>query len=100
MSYGSVARLEKSLGMGRARPDFIAVVQGDTLAPSCRCADRLRKLVSPDETVVGRTLMEHPVELVEGAREVLETLRASDHELRGAAQGNQHSSQRQPICLR
>src|SRR5215210_466939 len=29
----------------------------------------------------GRTLLEHPVELVEGAREVLESLRARDHEL-------------------
>src|SRR5215210_9136561 len=27
----------------------------------------------------GRTMLEHPVELVEGAREVLETLRARDH---------------------
>src|ERR687893_2698113 len=29
----------------------------------------------------GRTMIEHPVELIEGAREVLETLRAGDHEL-------------------
>ncbi len=29
----------------------------------------------------GRTMLEHPVELIEGAREVLETLRARDHEL-------------------
>ena len=29
----------------------------------------------------GRTMIEHPVELVEGAREILETLRAHDHEL-------------------
>src|SRR5689334_7361575 len=29
----------------------------------------------------GRTLVEHPVEAVEGAREVLETLRSRDHEL-------------------
>jgi putative hydrolase of the HAD superfamily len=29
----------------------------------------------------GRSMIEHPVELVEGAREVLETLRARDHEL-------------------
>ena len=30
---------------------------------------------------IGRTMIEHPVELVEGAREMLETLRAHDHEL-------------------
>ena len=29
----------------------------------------------------GRTMIEHPVELVEGAREVLDRLRARDHEL-------------------
>ena len=29
----------------------------------------------------GRTMLEHPIELIEGAREVLETLRARDHEL-------------------
>lgn len=29
----------------------------------------------------GRAMLEHPVELIEGAREVLETLRARDHEL-------------------
>jgi FMN phosphatase YigB (HAD superfamily) len=29
----------------------------------------------------GRTMTEHPVELIEGAREVLETLRSRDHEL-------------------
>jgi hypothetical protein len=29
----------------------------------------------------GRSMIEHPVELVEGVREVLETLRARDHEL-------------------
>ncbi|MFD0460878.1 HAD hydrolase-like protein [Microvirga aerilata] len=29
----------------------------------------------------GRTMLEHPVELIEGAREALETLRARDHEL-------------------
>ena len=29
----------------------------------------------------GRTMIEHPVELIEGAREVLEMLRARDHEL-------------------
>src|ERR687893_1526370 len=29
----------------------------------------------------GRTMIEHPIELIEGAREVLETLRARDHEL-------------------
>src|SRR3954468_3950256 len=29
----------------------------------------------------GRTMLEHPLELVEGAREVLESLRARDHEL-------------------
>ncbi len=28
-----------------------------------------------------RTMLEHPVELIEGARDVLETLRARDHEL-------------------
>ncbi len=28
-----------------------------------------------------RTMLEHPVELIEGAREMLETLRARDHEL-------------------
>src|SRR5215211_3071659 len=36
----------------------------------------------------GRTLLEHPVELVEGAREVLETLRARDHELWLIADGD------------
>jgi putative hydrolase of the HAD superfamily len=30
---------------------------------------------------VGRAMLEHPVELIEGAREVLESLRARDHEL-------------------
>ena len=29
----------------------------------------------------GRTMLEHPIELIEGAREVLETLRSRDHEL-------------------
>jgi putative hydrolase of the HAD superfamily len=29
----------------------------------------------------GRTMLKHPIELIEGAREVLETLRARDHEL-------------------
>ncbi len=29
----------------------------------------------------GRTMIEHPIELIEGAREVLESLRARDHEL-------------------
>jgi putative hydrolase of the HAD superfamily len=29
----------------------------------------------------GRTMIEQPVELIEGAREVLETLRSRDHEL-------------------
>jgi putative hydrolase of the HAD superfamily len=29
----------------------------------------------------GKIMLEHPVELIEGAREVLETLRARDHEL-------------------
>jgi putative hydrolase of the HAD superfamily len=29
----------------------------------------------------GRTMLKHPIELIEGAREVLETLRAQDHEL-------------------
>src|SRR3954469_16240780 len=36
----------------------------------------------------GRTLLEHPVEVVEGAREVLETLRARDHELWLIADGD------------
>jgi putative hydrolase of the HAD superfamily len=36
----------------------------------------------------GRTMLEHPVELVEGAREVLETLRAHDHELWLIADGD------------
>src|SRR4051812_34509323 len=36
----------------------------------------------------GRTLVEHPVEVVEGAREVLETLRARDHELWLVADGD------------
>ncbi len=36
----------------------------------------------------GRTLLEHPVELAEGAREVLETLRARDHELWLVADGD------------
>lgn len=36
----------------------------------------------------GRTMLEHPVELVEGAREVLETLRARDHELWLVADGD------------
>ena len=30
---------------------------------------------------IGRAMLEHPVELIEGAREVLESLRARDHEL-------------------
>src|SRR4028119_1056121 len=29
----------------------------------------------------GRTMIDHPIELIEGAREALETLRAQDHEL-------------------
>jgi putative hydrolase of the HAD superfamily len=37
---------------------------------------------------LGRTLVEHPVEVVEGAREVLETLRARDHELWLVADGD------------
>jgi len=36
----------------------------------------------------GRTMLEHPVELVERAREVLETLRARDHELWLVADGD------------
>ena len=36
----------------------------------------------------GRSLLEHPVELVEGAREVLGTLRARDHELWLVADGD------------
>ena len=36
----------------------------------------------------GRTMLEHPVEVVEGAREVLETLRALDHELWLVADGD------------
>src|SRR3954469_15256088 len=36
----------------------------------------------------GRTLVEHPVEVVEGAREVLETLRSRDHELWLVADGD------------
>src|SRR3954451_20723462 len=36
----------------------------------------------------GRTLVENPVEVVEGAREVLETLRARDHELWLVADGD------------
>lgn len=36
----------------------------------------------------GRTMLEHPVELVEGAREVLETLRSRDHELWLVADGD------------
>jgi len=36
----------------------------------------------------GRTMLEYPVELVEGAREVLETLRARDHELWLIADGD------------
>jgi putative hydrolase of the HAD superfamily len=36
----------------------------------------------------GRTMLEHPVELVEGAREVLETLRPRDHELWLVADGD------------
>jgi putative hydrolase of the HAD superfamily len=36
----------------------------------------------------GRTMLEYPVELVEGAREVLETLRARDHELWLVADGD------------
>src|SRR5215213_1297915 len=36
----------------------------------------------------GRTMLEHPVELVEGAREVLESLRARDHELWLVADGD------------
>jgi putative hydrolase of the HAD superfamily len=36
----------------------------------------------------GRTLLEHPVELVEGAREVLESLRVRDHELWLIADGD------------
>ena len=36
----------------------------------------------------GRTLLEHPVELIEGAREVLETLRARDYELWLVAEGD------------
>src|SRR5215212_2289220 len=36
----------------------------------------------------GRTMLEHPVEVVEGAREVLETLRARDHELWLVADGD------------
>src|SRR3982750_4539504 len=36
----------------------------------------------------GRTMLEYPVELAEGAREVLETLRARDHELWLIADGD------------
>jgi len=36
----------------------------------------------------GRTMLEHPIELVEGAREVLEVLRARDHELWLVADGD------------
>ena len=36
----------------------------------------------------GRTMLEHPVDLIEGAREVLETLRARDHELWLIADGD------------
>jgi putative hydrolase of the HAD superfamily len=36
----------------------------------------------------GRTMLEHPVDLIEGAREVLETLRARDHELWLLADGD------------
>src|SRR4051794_14335033 len=36
----------------------------------------------------GRMMLEHPVEVVEGAREVLETLRARDHELWLIADGD------------
>src|SRR3954464_14639371 len=36
----------------------------------------------------GRTMLEYPVELVEGAREVLESLRARDHELWLIADGD------------
>src|SRR5215211_2327719 len=36
----------------------------------------------------GRTMLEHPVDLTEGAREVLETLRARDHELWLIADGD------------
>ena len=46
---------------------------------------RLRPRGGAEGDAVGRTLLEHPVELVEGAREVLETLRARDQELRRAA---------------
>jgi putative hydrolase of the HAD superfamily len=36
----------------------------------------------------GRTMLEHPVDLIEGAREVLESLRARDHELWLIADGD------------
>ncbi len=36
----------------------------------------------------GRTIIEHPIELIEGAREVLESLRARDHELWLIAEGD------------
>src|SRR5215218_2523211 len=36
----------------------------------------------------GRTMLKHPVEVVEGAREVLESLRARDHELWLVADGD------------
>jgi putative hydrolase of the HAD superfamily len=36
----------------------------------------------------GRMMLEHPIDLIEGAREVLETLRARDHELWLITKGN------------